>query len=311
MPHWYDQIAPVFVQGVANKYVVSNPLGVFDIFPKVPTQKMTGYLAKYTKADWFKIGTPSDYLRIGATESKGDNFTVAKQTYRVQPYSFHNDVTKDDAAEYDNPFDPVNDATEFVINRINRILLKNLSDTYLATGIWDGEHDDTAAQWDTKSSGVNTVDPVEVVLTRRQARQAVTGYLPNRMIITPDVFKALQTNTFILDRMKVTDTKIVTEALLASLFGVSTLKVFDAVNADATAYLRTGLCFLCYTPDRATKFAPSAGYHMTYQKQNGDVVQTKQIMMEWLNDCLRVEGTVYTDPIVVATDLGDYTYNLV
>lgn len=314
MAHWYDQVLPAFVQDVANKYIIDNPMSVFDIFPQVNTNKLTGYIAKYSKADWLRIGTVTDYLRAGATESVGDDFAVTKQPYTVLEYSFHKDVCRDDYLEYDNPYDPINDAIAFCTQRLNRVLLSNLVAKYLpASGVW-GTYDDneSSLEWDYISSSIYVVDPVADVLTAQQAVEKVTGFKPNRMIITPDVYKALRLNTFITNRLKATDDKVVTLGILAKLFDLDTITVLnapndvtgDSVTGAPTAYMATRSALLVYTPDRPTKFAPSAGYQLVYSPGGRTTVEVNRIPMPMLNDALRIELSIKVCPVVLASDLG-------
>ncbi len=316
MPHWSDQMLPSYIANVANRYIVDNPLQAFDIFPAVRTNRLTGYIGTYTKADWLRIGSAALYKRSGATESFGDDFTVDKQAYTVEQYSFHKDITKDDAREYDNPFDPVNDAIDFVITRMGRVLLTELIATYFASGIWaagDVDYDDSGYdKWDAKTSGTSDADPVEDVMTMHAAIKKTTGYMANKLIITWDVFKALKSNTNITSRMKTTADQIVTKDLLAKLFEVEKLIILDPINEGATDFLTKGKLLLCYTPSRPSKFAPSAGYHITYVgESNGRQVGTRKILMPTLNDAVRIEADMYVDQLVVGTDLGYFAQDVV
>lgn len=310
MSHWYDQIKPKFVANVANMYLAENNFRVFDIFPKVNSRQISGYIATYTKADWLKIGTVDDYKRAGAAESAGDDFATGSTAYVLDEYAFHKDISKDDRAEYDNPFDPVRDAVAFVMNRLDRVLLYNLVSDMLTTGVWGTDVDVTGSEWNTKTSGVSDNDPVEAVATWHQDIEKVTGYRANRMIITADVFWALKGNTTILDKMKTTNDKVVTTGLLAKLFEVEDLYVLNAVNSGGTDYMATSKALLYYAPRVASKFAPSAAYHITYKGQNGNIL-TQRIPMREKNDALRIEAEVKTTPKVVGSDLAVYAHDMI
>ena len=310
MAHWYDQIRPKFVSNVANKYLLDNEFDAFQVFPKVNSRQLSGYVAKYDKADWLKIGTVNDYKRIGATESVGEGYEVDKQLYTLEEFAFHYDITKDDAKEYDNPFDPVNDAVDFVMQRLRRVLLQNVVNSILTTGVWGTDHNETSSKWDAKTSGVSDVDPVDKVMTWAEEIEKVTGFAPNRAIIAADVFRALKGNTHIMNRMKTTNDKVVTVGLLAKLFELDKIYIANAVNSDATDYMVNGSMLLYYVPDRPSKFKPAAAYHITYKGRGGNNIITKRIPMPHLNDALRIEASVKSQLVVLATDLGVYAYNL-
>ena len=113
---WYDQITPKFIRGVANRYMQENIWPALAVFPKVNTKQKSGYIAEYSKEDWLRVGNVADYIRTGATESVGDTFEHGQQSYILEEYTFHDDVTEDERDNYDNPYDPISDATEYVIN---------------------------------------------------------------------------------------------------------------------------------------------------------------------------------------------------
>jgi hypothetical protein len=309
MPAWFDAIMPVFIENVANRYIVENPLEVFDIFPKVGTKKLTGYIAKYDKDAWFKIGTVADYKRVGATESIGDDYTIGKQAYTVEEFSFHKDITEDDANEFDLPYQPVKDAVAFVLNRINRVILSNLVDTYFTTSIWT-DHDYSSHQFDDVTSKVSDYDPVKQLIEDRHAMQITTGYKANRLVVAADTNKCLKLNTNITGRLKITDTKIVTDDILATLFEVDTYKEFAAVNGTYTDWLKKGFFWYGYTPKAATTMEPSAGYQLIYTR-GPNSVETRRIPMPHLNNALRIEAVIRSCPIKLATDLGTWGYGCV
>lgn len=308
---WYDQIKPKFVANVANMYLTENGFNIFNVFPKVNSRQISGYIAKYTKADWMRIGTVNDYKRQGSVESTGDDYTLGSQAYTLDDYAFHKDISKDDRNEYDNPFDPVNDAVAFVMNRLNRILLYNIVSEVLATSVWGTSTDMTSYTWDAKTSGVSDYDPVDYVLDWKSTVESTTGFSPNRMIIAADVYNAIKTNTWVTDKMTVTSDKVVTRQVLAKLFELDSIEIMNAVNSDADDYMWSGALLLYYAPAVASKFTPSAAYNVTYKTAAGMHILTDRIPMPWLNHSLRIEASVKTKPLVMATDLGYYAYNLV
>jgi hypothetical protein len=314
MPHWSDQMASAYIANVANRYIVDKPLSAFDIFPMVPTQKITGYIGTYTKVDWLRIGSTDLYKRIGATESFGDDYAVSKVTYLAEQYSFHKDITRDDMNEYDNPFSPVNDAVDFVMTRMNRVLLKELIATFFTTSIWSGAADQSLSGtlWSAKTSGISVNDPIAHINVGRAGIMKQTGYNPNKFIVTWDAYNALLSNTFITDRMKLTSDKVVTKDLLARLFEVDQFIVLDSVNEAGTDFLSTSRALLCYTPATPSKFSPSAGYNIVYNGGDiGRAVKSRKIIMPEKNDAVRIEADMYLDQLVLGADLGVYFYGMV
>lgn len=64
-------------------------------------------------------------------------------------------------------------------------------------------------------------DPVETVDTYRNRFRAVTGFVPNTLVLGVNARAKLKTNASMVDRVKYTQTGIITNQLLAALFEVS------------------------------------------------------------------------------------------
>lgn len=298
-PHWTDQITNKFVSDFALLYEQEHPFDVMNMMPPINSRQISGYLADYNKADWLKIGTTSDYKRVGAVESTGDEYRVGYQPYHLDEYAFHKDISKDDRNEYDNPYEPVQDAVRFVMHRINRVLVQLFYDTFFGSGIWSSDVSLSAAKW---SSSTN--DPVAKVLEYRESIHSTTGFWPNRLAMSPNVYRNLKTNTKITDKMKTTSDKVVTRQMLAKLFEVDSIGIFDAVNTGGTAHMSTGEVILFYAPDRPSKFSPTSGAFILYKNRKATNVTMKRIKMEEKNDALRIEGWTKAKPMVVAKQLG-------
>jgi hypothetical protein len=308
MPYWGDVIKEQFVRDVANKYVQESGIPAFRVFPQINTARFSGYIAKYDKEDWYYIGTVTDYMRQGSVESRGDDYAVSSQAYTLIEYAFHKDVSSDDVAEYDNPYDPVRDAVQFVVNRLSRILTSELNSEYLTSGVWgtDKQGSSDFTQWSDSSS-----TPVSDVLGWKEDVLKTTGFSPNRAITTPDVYRTLKTNTDITGKMKTTDDKVVTMNLMARLFELDQITVLDTINSGATGFMSSKKFLLIYTPDNPSKFKPSAGYFLTYKGQDGTNIGTQRIDMPWLNNSLRIEAKIKADPVLLASDLGLYAYDVI
>lgn len=310
MANWFDQVTDKFISGVANRYVQDVGLDVFKVFPEIGSAQLTGYIAKYTKNDWLYIGQVSDYLRQGSTESIGDDYTVGSQAYSLLEYAFHKDVSEDDRNEYDNPYDPIRDAVEFVLNRINRVTLQLLVNTYFTSSIWSDDLQGASSGGDFLEFNDSSATPVAKVLQWKEDIAKTTGYSPNRLIMTADVFRTLKTHSDITDKMKNVSDKVVSKDLLAKLFEVDTINIIDDVNSGGTDFMLTKKMLLFYTPDRPSKFKPSAGYTLIYKKL-GNRVKTERIPMQWRNNALRIEAKIKMDPVQLSSDLGVYLYDVI
>ena len=309
--NWYDRVTSQFVQNVANIYLQEAGIPAFSIFPEITSRNLKGKIAKYDKEDWFYIGTVSDYIRSGATESAGDDYETSSQDYTLLKYSFHKDITEEESKEYDNPFDPVSDATKFVINRLRRVITQKLVSTYLTTSVWGTDYTGDGGGSNPVKWSDGSATPVKDVLGWQEDVHKVTGFRPNRMIVSPDVHRVLKTCTAITNVMKTTDDKVVTKALIAKLFELDEYVVIDTVNSGATDYMVSGKVLLIYTPKAPSKMEPSAGYTITYRGESMEAVGTNRIEMPLRNHSLRIEADVHACPIALATDLGIYAHTMV
>lgn len=111
-------------------------------------------------------------------------------------------------------------------------------------------------------------DPLTTVTTASDAIRAKIAKRPNVGIMGASTFKALQNHKLILDRIKYTQTGIVTVELLRSLFNLKKLYVGDAIYVDdaGIAHDIWPDCFvLAYVPEEKSDversvYEPSFGY---------------------------------------------------
>ena len=323
--HWYDQINKEFIRNVAIKYEQEIDFEPFQMFPVVRTKKSSGYIALYDKGDWLRLGNVDDYKRIGATESMGADYEVSRQSYTVEEIALHKDVTKRDADEADSPFDAVADATRFVINRLRLVLVANFVNTFVKKGLWGLDLEGGASgggkdfvHWDDYTNST----PVDDVLKFQDTVRSLTGFTPNRMLMTPDVYRALRSNPDIKGSLKVTDDKVVTADALRRLFDMDSLSVLGAVRTTArkgeslsasnTGYFASKTVLMVYAPKKPSKDEPSAGYHILKTAgRRGDDIETRRIPMPQNNEALRVEAVANLTPKLVAKDLGCLLYNVI
>ena len=319
---WYDQITPKFVKDVAIKYAQENPLMGTRIFPQIFVDK-AGYIGTYSKESFLKVGDPKSYVRVGAAESKGVDYATGKEPYFIEKRSTHKDVTEDDLQNYDNPFDPVRAAISLVTTRLNLVAAKLFVQTVLQPGIWGTDFDVGVSGAGGKWSS-DTGTPIKDVLTLNREIQAFTGFYPNAMAMTGDVYDALVVNSDIRNIIKVTQDKIPTPDLLARAFNLKRgIEVFSTVETTAkegttptksnTGFMASNVALIVYSPTAPSVDVPSGGYYLTYRKggkANGRVKITT-IPMPQNNHSLRIEGDSYFTPKILAPDLGVLLTNIV
>jgi hypothetical protein len=279
------------------------------VFPLVPVMKQSDRYFVYNKDYWFRTGAQK---RAPAAESAGGGFAVDNTpSYYADVWAFHQDVDDQTRANADQPLDMDRDATMFVTQ--NLLLRRELSwaSSFFKTGIWTGTADFTpATTWD--SSGSNPMADVDIL---KQQIKAKTGYLPNTLVVSADVFFALRNNASVLDRIKYTQRGIVSEDLLAMLFGVDKFLVSSAVIDTAAQgatgtyqYISQNQALLVYANPAPSILQPSGGYVFSWQGLFGAGAQGNRIMtfrMEHLK-ADRIEGEMAFAMKLVSPDVGSF-----
>jgi hypothetical protein len=304
----------------ASKYIAHK------IFPKVSVQKQTDTFWKYSKSDWRRTDAQK---RAPGTESVGGGWNFDTDTYRADVYAVHKDIDAQTRANADSNFNVDADATRFVTNQL---MLKRDIDwcnEFFKTGVWAVEKTGVASspganqfvQWnDDASDPINDVNQWVLDFIQR------TGFEPSVLVLGAQVLLKLKNHPDILDRIKYTQKGIVTEDLLATLFGVpkvitayatqtSVAQTNDARTQDAAAEA-AGYDFIAspksaalfYVPSGPSLMSPSAGYTFTwngYSGGNSEGIKVDRFYMKHIK-VDRVEGEMTYDMKVVSPDCGTF-----
>lgn len=307
-------IAVAYMQS-ADKFIADK------VFPVVPVNKQADFYFRYYKEDWTRVVAQE---RAPATESAGGGWRIDNTpTYYARVYAVHKDVDDQTRGNTDDPIDLDRDATEWVTEQL---LLKRelvFVNNYFSTGIWGTDRQGVAGspsgnqfvKWSDYANSNPIADVKNSVLTIAES----TGYKPNVLVVAPDVFNVLTEHPDVLDRIKYTQRAVVTEDLLAGLFGVERFIVPWAVVNNAAEgasadmnFVFKGKALLAYAAPAPSLFKPSAGYIFAW-KFNGLAprgLKIKNFRMENLA-ADRIEGEMAFDIKVVGSDLGVLFYDVV
>ena len=300
----------------ANTYIADK------VFPKVPVRKQSDLYWKYSKSDWRRTDVAR---RAPGTESPGVGWNFDTDSYFAHVYAVHKDIDDQLRANADSNFNMDRDATEFVTNQL---LLKRDLDwngTYFKSGVWNTDlaGGTDFGQWSDAGS-----DPIGDVAQYVVDFRRETGFAPNIMILGAEVMKALKQHPDIIDRIKYTQRGIVTEDLIATLFGVEQLytsyatvaagpQLPDARTQDAAAsydfITNAKSALMLYAPSTPSLMTPSAGYTFTwsgYLGGNSQGIRVKRFRMENIASD-RIEAECTYDMKVVCPDLGIYLSDVV
>ena len=288
------------------------------VFPVVPVDKKSNKYFTYTKNDWFR---DEAQRRAPGTESAGGGYNLSTDTYSADVWAFHKDVDDQTMANADTPLNPLREASEFVTRRLLlRREIQFVSD-YLTTGVWGTDVTGVSAspsstqfyQW----SDYANSDPIEDIEKAKSDILSTTGMEGNTLVLGYEVFRKLKNHPDVVDRYKYTTSSVITEDMMARLFGIDRILVAKSVKATNNegangAYGFTfgkAACLLHVAPSPGL-MTPSAGYIFAWTGVSGGLgatIGTSNFRMEHLK-ANRVEAEVAFDNKVVATDLG-YFFN--
>jgi len=302
------------------------------VFPVVPVDKKSNIYFKYTKDDWFR---DEAQRRADGTPSAGSGYGLTTDNYLADVYAFHKDIGDQTRANADNPLNPDMEATQFVTQRLLLRREVQWASDYFTNNIWGttitgvtaggATAATNATKWSdyavsgTYNNGYS--NPIADIELGKTTVLQNTGFEPNTLVLSYSVFQKLKAHPLLVDRYKYTQAgAIVTEDLLAALFGIDRVLVAKAVkntaNEGATgtySYTVGDNALLCYVAPNPGLMTPSAGYTFMWTGVSGGLgttVGVSRFRMEELK-ADRVEGEIAFDNKVVASDLGYFWYNII
>lgn len=301
---------------VSIAYLQSASTYIADkVFPKVPVKKQSDLYWKYSKSDWRRTDVAR---RAPSTETPGVGWNVTTEQYFAHVYGVHKDIDDQLRSNADSNFNLDRDATEFITNQL--LLKRDLdwNDKYFKSGVWNTDYAGGTdfSKWSEAGS-----DPIGDVQKWIIDFRKLTGFAPNIMVLGAHTMSALKQHPDIIDRIKYTQRGIVTEDLIATLFGVDELytsyatvatgpQKLDVITQDAAAsydfITNSKAAALYYAPSSPSLMTPSAGYTFTwngYLGGNSEGIKVKRFRMEQIASD-RVEAEMTYDMKVVASDLG-------
>jgi hypothetical protein len=293
------------------------------VFPVVPSVKQSDLYFHYPREYWFQTAATKV---APASETPGSGWHVSTMKFFCEEYGLHVDIADQIRQSEDDPIDMNRDATEFITQHLALRREKDFITRFMSPGVWGGlvttnsagilasEDFSPSVNW-TNANSNPMVDVSKLISGVRRT----TSKRINTMVVADDVNEALKQHPMVLDRIKYTETGIVTEDLLARLFGVDKYLVASAVeniaqegNAGVFDFLVGGKMLLTYSQPSPGILKPSAGYTFAWTGQYGSSangMRMKNIRMEAI-EADRVEGKMAYDQHLVSPDLGVLGVNL-
>lgn len=300
----------------ANNFIADK------VFPIVPVKRQADLYYIYEAGDFFR---DEARVRGAISESAGGDYDLKSDTYYCKKYAFHKDVSPEERVNYDEPLDADKDAQIFVTQKMLIRREVEWASSFFRPGVWSNEisgvesspSDNQAVYWN-----LDTSNPINDITTASVKMASRTGFRPNTLVLSPYVFNALKNHYDVLDRVKYTETGVVTTSLLASLFEVDNVYVaWGVVNSAAKGesnnidFIMGKNALLCYSNPNPSLRSPSAGYIFAWTGLEGAGAYGNRIVripMDMLGlGVERIEGEIAFDAKKVSDELGVFFKDIV
>lgn len=287
------------------------------VFPIVRVTKKSDDYFIYNKNDYFRDEAQD---RADGAESAGGDYDLDTGTYSCKTKAFHKDISEKERENSDPALDPDTDAAEYVTNKVlikrERVWMTN----YFTTGKWGT---DVVGTTDfTKWSDYASSDPITDIKTGKKTILQNTGYKPNKLVLSYEVFEVLQDHPLIVDRYKHTTAESITEDMMARVFGVDEVVVSEGVYAaneeggtEDMQFIAGKNALLVYSNPAPALKKPSGGYIFSFVGEGGRGEFGNRILNYDLRGSGRlvdrVEAEIDFDAKLVGSDMGYFFSNAV
>lgn len=200
----------------------------------IPVSQQSGSYMTYPKSYWLRDEMAPRPLGSSPVQV---SYGVGRGTYSVDEYALEHFV--DDKQRSQSNLPGVNldmNATRLLTSKAALRRERAWATEFFKTGVWTTNYTGVAAapagsqflQWN--QAGAN---PLRDVLRFKTAIGLGTGKTPNTMVVGVNVHNWLLQSAYILDLIKYTERGVITNDLLASLFGVERYSVAQGVYNTA------------------------------------------------------------------------------
>lgn len=246
------------------------------VFPNIPVAKQSDLYFTYNQSDFWRDEVE---MRAPGAESAGSGYRVSTDSYRANVYAVHRDIDDQIRANSDDPISLDREATIWLTQQLLLHKENDFVTAFMATSLWTGSDtgvDQTGVsaspstnqflQWNDANS-----TPIEDIRRQIVAVAEKTGRRPNTLLIGPEVWVSLVDHPDILERIKYTQTGVVTMDLIAGVLGLDRILVGWASRDTAAEGATPSYSFfwgkaalLLYSAPSPSLMQPSAGYTFSW-----------------------------------------------
>ena len=296
------------------------------VFKPIKTDKASNLYYRFEK-EYFMSG--GSELQVGeGSQTLGGGFGLTTDSYICKVYGYHHQISDETRANADEGINLDQTAVYLVTQKLLITKEKIFADTAFKASAWSqsvtgatAAGSGTFTYWSKPES-----DPITDIRKARMSVKKRTGFAPNVMVISEDVFEVLIQHQKIVDRYRYTTSNVVTAEMLAKLFDLDRIEIAKAIaiangvaegsaaSKQDTSYnwIMNNGALLLYVPDQVSVLQPASGYGFYWTGLAGagtseKGVAVKTYRMEHLRSDI-VEGLAAFTYKVVCPDLG-YFFN--
>lgn len=292
------------------------------VFKPIKSDRQSNMYYRFKKEYFFSGG---DELQVAeGSRTLGSGFGLETDTYLCKVYGFHHLITDEARANADEALNLDKTATVLVTQKILITKEKIFANTAFKASAWAQSLTGAATSSNTQFMQWSK-DESDPILDIRKARMAVkrrTGFAPNVLVISEDVFERLTIHPKIIDRYKYTTANVITAEMLAKLFDLDKIEIAKAIalnpgvaegSADANAatsydWIMNNGALLLYVPASVSILQVAAGYGFYWTGLAGAGTSEKGVAIKTYRDEKRrsdiVEGLTAFTYKIVCNDLG-------
>ncbi|GEN36125.1 MULTISPECIES: major capsid protein [Paenibacillaceae] len=241
------------------------------LFPIIPVDKEQGKIPKWG-TESFRIYNTRRQIRSKTNRVDFDPITVP---YMLEEEAL--EVAIDDR-EYEESAGVLQlemSRTRMLTDNIRLKMEKDQADAAQNQANYASGH--TLALSGTDKFNDDTSKPVDVIGDARSTVRSKIGVYPNVLMLGVSSFEALKNHPAIIERIKYSQTGVVTAAILAEVFGVESVEVGETVYASKDGVMQDvwgNVAILAYVPPAGVRdiWTPAYGYTL---RKKGRPMTTK------------------------------------
>jgi len=288
--------------------------------PNLPVQNKADQYWKFSRADFYR--DEAEEVADGHEAPKG-GFSLSQDSYLCKVHKFAKDVTDQQRANADSQVALDESSAQYVALKLMIRREALFLARYFGLGIWTGGTDQVGVasgpttnqflRWDVSGS-----TPIANIRLGIESVQGKTGFRPNRLLLSRQVWNKLLDNADLLSRINggatVGQPAQVQRQLVASLLELDEILVADGVAnsakegaTEATSFLAGKNALLYYAPNSVdVQGTPSAGVQFSWSGLTGSTpsgFRIKRFRDEKV-EADTIEGQMAFDYKVTGPELG-------